>query len=124
MILEIHSNQIKVIDQNSFVYFNHLYTVNLKYNKIRAISFNLYKGESIKLSSNFMYIVSKEALKYLNNCQELCLADNKIYVIEPFTLQDMRNLAGLNLKQNNISSIKPNGLWAFLILKNYTYRET
>ncbi|XP_053305907.1 toll-like receptor 13 [Spea bombifrons] len=113
-ILNLSHNSLRKIHFNQMRHLKDLKDLDLSHNHISHL--NICPNESIhtyvmdleylRLSHNFLGIVSKRQFHCLEKLQILALEHNKIYKISDYAFYGLKQLQGLYLQHNHVSRIK------------------
>lgn len=109
--LDLHSNHLGIIDENAFVKYDQLYSINLENNSLTEVKNNAFlrlkKLKYLNLSRNKLKSVPSGAFKDLSSLLLLNLRGNMISVIEDGAFVKLHSLAELHLDGNYIELIAP-----------------
>ncbi|XP_030754191.1 leucine-rich repeat-containing protein 4B-like [Sitophilus oryzae] len=110
-ILQVKYNKVRKLDDDSFKGLNALQELNLYDNRLTLISSKVFKTlpllEKLDLGMNKISNIEDGAFDSLSKLKHLNLGFNNLKVI-PKTINSLINLQILNLNNNQISSLKAN----------------
>ncbi|CAK1547729.1 unnamed protein product [Leptosia nina] len=105
--LNLHNNQIDVLEDYAFRHLVNLSHLDLSHNEIVSVSgaslAQLSNLEHLDLSHNFLRSLSAEPLKSLYQLSELLLHDNDISIIEDGALGMHTNLSRFTIEDNPLN---------------------
>ncbi|XP_048754343.1 slit homolog 2 protein-like isoform X2 [Ostrea edulis] len=108
--LNLSSNNITMVEQESFQGLANLYYLFLYNNKITMVEKRSFEGlvnlQELYLSDNEITIVEKGSFKGLTNLKNLILTRNEITMVEQGSFEGLANLQHLDLEDNLLQSVK------------------
>jgi Leucine-rich repeat (LRR) protein len=110
--INLNSNNISLINSNSFNNLPELQTLDLSSNKIYELPSNSFSGNNqlkkLNLDNNQMKSALTPAFINLPKLSDLCLSRNEITKIEENMFSGCTNLSKIDLKLNKVTVFKPN----------------
>ena len=107
--LDLHGNEISVIDGAAFHTLNHLENLDLSGNRLSWIPVHMFPGlfslEELLLDGNFVEVIDDGAFSSLRTLKTLSLRHNKIKTITTQTFQGLVSLENLLLSYNGLTTI-------------------
>jgi insulin-like growth factor-binding protein complex acid labile subunit len=108
--LNLSSNPLKKIKNDTFASLNSLETLYLYSNEIQTLEVNSLRGlqnlKYLHLYSNKIRVLHRETFKNLKKVEQLLLNNNEIRFIEPNAFNQMENLIFFDLSFNQITEIR------------------
>ena len=103
-LLDLSSNQIELIEKDTFKYLTKLVTLHLNKNKIQQLDSYLFQGlinlNALYLSSNKIKEIKSNTFSQLPNLKYLLLNINKIQLIQANALTGSCNLQKFDITDN------------------------
>ena len=104
--LKASKNQITSLKQNILYGFPKLFTLDLEFNQITALDFDIPRFiKNMKLTENVIIKISAGVFQNLGTSKDLDLSRNQIKKIEDGAFEGMNRLNTLNLEINQLSYI-------------------
>ena len=107
--LDLHGNEISVIEGAAFHTLNHLENLDLSGNRLSRIPVHMFPGlfslEELLLDGNFVEAIDDGAFSGLHTLKTLSLRHNKIKTITTQTFRGLVSLEKLLLSYNGLTTI-------------------
>ncbi|XP_030764499.1 chaoptin-like isoform X2 [Sitophilus oryzae] len=110
-ILSLDHNNFHEIKPESFDFLPQLTYLNLEYNKISVIPFDLFKSDvhskltNLRLSNNEISHIESRTFESLDGMIEIIMSENKIRYLQAESFRNMSDLSRVILSNNLISHI-------------------